>query len=119
LGDAVGSRQLDTENICNLIRYFQKQNQKYRVIIHSDEDINNLQFDNTIIYNKSVDVINVFSDFIHADILVINYSAISIAAHLLGDPSQVVICPDKAGVTFKHRILKKCITCSEILSTST
>jgi hypothetical protein len=118
LGDAVGSRILDTENICNVIRHFQKQNQKYRVIIHSDEDVNYLQFDNTVIYNKSMDVINVFSDFIHADIFLMNYSSISIAAHLLADPSQVVICPDKAGVTFKHRILEKCITCSTILSTA-
>jgi len=118
LGDAVGSRQLDTENIFNVIRHFQKQNKKYRVIIHSDEDVSYLQFDNTIIYNKSTDVINVFSDFIHADIFVMNYSSISIAAHLLGDPKQVVICPDKAGVTFKQRIFGKCITCSEILSTA-
>ena len=118
LGDAVGSRPLDTENICNVIRHFQKQNKKYRVIIHSDEDVSYLQFDNTIIYNKSTDVINVFGDFIYADIFVMNYSSISIAAHLLGDPKQVVICPDKAGVTFKHRILEKCIICSEILSTA-
>lgn len=116
LGDAVGSRVLDTENIYNVIRYYQEQNKKYRVIIHSDENVDHLQLENTIIYNKSIDVINVFSDFVHADILVINYSGLSIAAHLLGDPNQIVICPDNAGVTFKDRILKKCITCSELLS---
>lgn len=119
LGDAVGSRPLDTENICDVIRHFQKQNKKYRVIIHSDEDVNYLQFDNTIIYNKSIDVINVLSDFINADILVMNLSSLSIAAHLLGEPNQIVICPDKYGTTnFKHRILEKCISCSEILSTA-
>lgn len=117
LGDAVGTRPLDTQNICNVIRFYQKQNKKYRVIIHSDEDVNYLQFDNTIIYNKSTDVINVFSDFIHADILVMNMSSLSIAAHLLGEPNQIVICPDEHGTTnFKHRILEKCITCSAILS---
>lgn len=116
LGDAVGTRVLDTEQLYNVIRHFQKQNTKYRVIIHSDENMDHLQFDNTVIYNKTMDVINVFSDFINADILIMNYSGLSIAAHLLGDTNQTVICPDNAGVTFKYRILEKCITCSKILS---
>ena len=118
LGDAVGSRILDTNNLCNVIRHFQKQSDKYRVIIHSDEQLNNLQSENTIIYDKSIDVINVLSDFINSDILIINYSSLSIAAHFLGDPSQTVICPDRAGVTFKHRILEKCIPCSKFLSST-
>ena len=44
-----------------------------------------------------------------------NYSSLSIAAHLLADSKQVVICPKNAGPTFKHRILKKCITTHDLL----
>jgi len=115
LGDAVGTRQQDTDNLCNVIRQFQKQPDKYRVIIHSDENVSYLHAENTIIYDKSTDVINVLSDFINADVLIINYSSLSIAAHFLGNSSQTVICPDKAGVTFKHRILDTCIPCSVFL----
>jgi hypothetical protein len=118
LGDAVGTRQLDTDNLYNVIRYFQKQPDKYRVIIHSDESNLNIKSKNTIIYDKSMQVINVLSDFINSDILIINYSGLSIAAHFLGDPLQSVICPDKAGVTFKNRILEKCIPCSKFLSST-
>jgi hypothetical protein len=116
LGDAVGTRQLDTDNLCNVIRHFQKEPNKYRVIIHSDEKLNHLDCENTVIYNKSTDLINVLSDFINSDILIINYSSLSIAAHFLGNPSQTVICPDRAGVTFKYRVLDTCIPCSKFLA---
>jgi hypothetical protein len=44
-----------------------------------------------------------------------NYSSLSIAAHLLADNKQNVICPTNAGPTFKHRCLNKCITTQELL----
>jgi hypothetical protein len=109
LGDAIGQRILDNEHLFKVIKEFQKYN-KYRVIIHTDGDVNHLQSDNTIIYNSKTDVLQVLSDFIYADILVINYSSLSIAAHLLANNKQNVICPTVAGPTFKHRILNKCIT---------
>jgi len=111
LGDAVGTRILDNVNICKIVRKFQ-ENIKYRVTIHSNGNIESLASNNTILKGETVDVLNVLSDFINADILLINYSALSISAHLLADPKQIVICPDKAGITFQHRILKKCIKCS-------
>jgi len=46
----------------------------------------------------------------------INYSSLSIAAHLLADKNQQVICPNKAGNTFSDRILEKCVTCNDFLS---
>ena len=61
-----------------------------------------------------MDVLDILSNMIHADILVISYSGLSIAAHLLGEESQIVYVPDKAGVTFKHRILSKCKKISTI-----
>ena len=116
LGDAIGTRILDYDNICNAVKYFQKYD-KYRIIIHSDGDVNHspcfphLASDNTIIYGSTVDVLQVLSDFIFADILIINYSSLSIAAHLLADKQQIVICPSKAVDSYKHRILPKCINC--------
>ena len=115
LGDAIGQRILDNENLFKVIKEFQKYN-KYRVIIHSDGDVKKLECENTIIYNSKTDVLQVLSDFIYSDILIINYSSLSIAAHLLGDNNQNVICPTNAGPTFKHRILNKCITTDELLN---
>jgi hypothetical protein len=114
LGDAIGQRILDNDNLFKVIKEFQKYN-KYRIIIHTDGNVKHLQSDNTIIYDLATDVLQVLSDFIYADILVMNYSSLSIAAHLLADKKQNVICPTNAGPTFKHRILKKCITAAEIL----
>jgi hypothetical protein len=115
LGDAVGQRILDNENLFKVIKEFQKYN-KYRIIIHTDGDVNNLQCDNTTIYDSKTDVLQVLSDFIYADILIMNFSSLSIVAHLLGDNKQNVICPTNAGPTFKHRCLNKCITVDEILN---
>jgi hypothetical protein len=115
LGDAVGQRILDNNNLFNVIKEFQKYN-KYRIIIHTDGDVNHLECENTIIYNLDTDVLQVLSDFIHADILIMNYSSLSIAAHLLADNNQNVICPTNAGPTFKHRILNKCITTTKLLN---
>ena len=115
LGDAVGQRILDNANLFKVIKEFQKYN-KYRVIIHTDGDVNHLQCNNnTIIYTSKTDVLQVLSDFIYADILIMNYSSLSIAAHLLADNKQNVICPTNAGPTFKHRCLNKCITVEELL----
>jgi hypothetical protein len=115
LGDAVGQRILDNANLFKVIKEFQKYN-KYRVIIHSDGDVSHLQYNNTIIYNGKTDVLQVLSDFIYADILIMNYSSLSIAAHLLADNKQNVICPTNAGPTFKYRCLNKCITTHELLN---
>ena len=116
MGDAVGTRILDNNNLINLIKHFQKYNNKYRIIIHSDGNVDMLHNDNTYIKDSNTDVLQILSDFIHCDILIMNYSSLSIASHLLGDDKQVVICPDRAGPTFYHRILEKCIKCSDFNS---
>ena len=116
LGDAIiTGRVLDTDNIFKIIKEFQKYD-KYRIIIHTDGDVSELENNNTIIYDKNTEVLQVFSDFIYADILIMNYSSLSIAAHILGDVKQNVICPSNAGPTFKHRILKKCVPINKLLS---
>jgi len=117
LGDAVNQRVLDTGSIFNCIKQFQN-NINNTITIHSNGNIDVLKSDNTNIYDKHVDVLQVFSDFIHADTLIINYSSLSIAAHLLADSNQLVICPNIAGPTFFQRILPKCIKISEYNTTN-
>ena len=114
LGDAIGQRILDNDKLCKVIKYYQND-LNYQIIIHTDGDMSSMKSNNTIIYDSKVDILQVFSDFIHADILIINYSSLSIAAHLLGDENQKVICPTNAGNTFKYRILDKCVTCDKFL----
>ena len=114
LGDAVGQRVLDNNNLFNIIKEFQKYN-KYNIIIHTDGDVKHLERDNTIIYDAQTDVLQVLSDFIYADIIIINFTSLSIAAHLLADNTQNVICPTNAGIVFKDRILNKCITTAEFI----
>jgi hypothetical protein len=115
LGDAQGTRTLDTESLFKVVKYYQSMNNEYRIIIHSDGDVSSLAHENTIIYDKNTDVMQVLSDFIYTDILIMNYSSLSIAAHYLADNNQKVICPNVAGPTFNHRILSKCITCDKFL----
>jgi len=119
LGDAVGHRNLDTNNLIKVIKYYQSKNNEYRVIIHTDGDVGYLANKNTIIHGRNTDVLQVLSDFARADILVMNYSSLSIAAHLLGKNNQIVICPSNAGPTFKHRILPNCIYCDDFLKNHT
>jgi hypothetical protein len=107
LGDAVGSRILDNDNIYRFIKPFQLDT-RYHVIIHSDNNVDFLKSDNTTIHDTNTDVLQILSDFIYADILVINCSSLSIAAHLLADDKQEVFCPSVAPSTFYERILSKC-----------
>jgi len=111
LGDAVGQRLLNNDEIINLIKDFQKNSENF-ITIHSDGDIKFLESSNTKICDKNTDVLQILSDFVNADILVINYSSLSIAGHLLADNNQTVICPNIAGPTFYYRILNKCIKIS-------
>lgn len=115
LGDAVGQRPLDNENIYKVIHYFQQYKDIYRITIHSDGDISHLKNENTILMDKTSDVLQILSDFVNADILIINYSSLSISGHLLADDKQMVICPEKAGATFFYRILDKCIKTTDFL----
>lgn len=111
LGDAVGTRILDNNSLFDAIRAFQKMPNTF-ITIHSDGDVDHLltgEDENTAICNAKTDVLQILSDFIHADVLIMTYSSLSIAAHLLANPDQLVICPNTAGPTFFHRILKKCI----------
>jgi len=114
LNDAVNTRVLDTDMLIRVVRYFQEQ-ANVQITIHSDGDVASLSSSNTIIQPRETDVLQVMSDFIHADILIMNYSGLSIAAHLLGREDQKVICPSRAGNTFFHRILPKCVRCDHFL----
>lgn len=108
LKDALGRRISDNENLCDIVKYFQKDN-KYCVTIYSDDDIEFLKSENTIIGVSKTNILQILSDFVHADIFVMNYSSLSIVSHLLGKATQKVICPNKASITFYSRLLNKCI----------
>lgn len=105
LGDAVGTRNLDNTNIFNFIKKMQPDN---KILIHSDGDVSFLKSENTTICDKNTDVLQILSDFVHADVLLINYSSLSMAAHLLASETQEVFCPNFADHLFFKRILSKC-----------
>ena len=107
LGDAVGTRILDNEKIFIFIKQLQSDT-KNHVTVHSDGDVDFLKTENTTLFDRNTNVLQILSDFIYADVLVINYSALSVSAHLLADDKQKVFCPSVAGPTFYKRILSKC-----------
>lgn len=104
MGDAIGTRILDNNSIFEFIKQYDS---RYNIIIHTNGEIESIS-DNITIYDKNTDVLQILSDFIYADIFVMNYSSLSIAAHLLADDRQEVYCPKVAGPTFFERILPKC-----------
>jgi len=118
LTDALGRKIPDNESLCGIVKYFQKDNNKNRVIIYSNENTDYLKTENTIIYNPNIDILQALSDFIHADILVTNYSSLSISAHLLAKETQKVICPNKASLVFYSRLLNKCIKAKDFIQNS-
>jgi len=115
LGDAVGNRALDTEKLGKVIQEFQSYS-KYSVTIHTNGDASHLQSDNTIIHGSTTNVLQVLSDFIHADVLIINHSSLSIAAHLLAKDTQFVVAPNHIHTLCPHRILPKCVTTDEFFT---
>jgi len=108
LSDALGRRISDNENLCDIVKYFQKYN-KYHVVIYSDDNIEHLKSENTLLSDTKTNILQTLSDFVHADIFLMNYSSLSIASHLLGKPTQKVFCPNKASIRFHSRILNKSI----------
>lgn len=119
LTDAIGRKISDNENLCDVVKYFQKDNNTNRVIIYSNDNIEHLKSENTILCNPNLDILQTLSDFIHADILVTNYSSLSISAHLLAKETQKVIYPNKASILFHSRLLNKCIKANDFIQNST
>jgi ethanolamine utilization protein EutA (predicted chaperonin) len=93
----------------SIFEFIKQFDSNYNIIVHTNGDISSNEFSKNItIYDKNTNVLQILSDFIHADILIINYSSLSIAAHLLAEDTQEVYCPQVAGPTFFQRILPKC-----------
>ena len=118
LTDAIGRRIPDNESLCDIVKYFQK-NITNRVIIYSNENIEHLKSENTILRSQNIDILQTLSDLIHADILVTNYSSLSVSAHLLAKETQKVICPNKASMVFHSRLLNRCIKANDFIQNST
>ena len=99
--------------VFGILEFIKQFDSSHNIIIHTNGEINDfnnfLNFHKNItLCDKNTDVLQILSDFIHADILIMNYSSLSIAAHLLADDTQEVYCPKVAGPTFFDRILPKC-----------
>ena len=116
LGDAVTTKRKLDKNIIKTIDILKLKHPNSFIHVFSDEPekINYTKDEKIILYDKNIDVLMIFSCFIHSDILVISYSSLSIASHLLGKNSQIVYIPDIAGPTFQYRVLRKCIKISSL-----
>jgi hypothetical protein len=96
--------KVHNEPTFQLIKLFQKYNQ-YRIILYTTMEIDLTE--HTILHDPSNEL-QMLSDFIHADILIMNYLPLTIAAHLLAGSKQHVLCPYKDDL-YSHRLLKKCV----------
>jgi hypothetical protein len=94
-GDAVAQgRTRESDELFGIVKKFQELNQDWFVTIHTDGNMNELSGlkssgrngNRTFIYYGNFHVLQVLSDFVYADVLVISESALSIAATWLGDP---------------------------------
>ena len=90
------------------VQTFQKYNQ-YRIILYTKEKF--VHPPNTIVYEETS--LQTFSDCIHADILLMSFSSLSIAAHLLGEEKQHVVYTTDKNI-YRHRLLNKCIHIKDI-----
>jgi len=104
LGDA-RSRQRELELQYKVISYYQKKYINSKIIIHTNGD--NIPFEeneNTKIYDTTVHVLQVLSDFIHANTLIIAESSLSIVATWLCDDKTEIIAPSYDRCNLKGRI---------------
>jgi hypothetical protein len=102
-----------------VIEHFQAKEDTHRVILHIDETATFDDTRNTIIQMvDTTDTLYKMNDLIHADILLLDASSLSIVAHILADPKQTVIFPDSVKSELSQRLLPKCISCSEFLRTA-
>jgi hypothetical protein len=102
-----------------VIQYFQAKEDTHRVILHIDETATFVETRNTIIQMVDMtDTLYKMNDLIHADILLLDSSSLSIAAHILADPKQTVICADSVKNELSQRLLPKCISCSVFLQSA-
>lgn len=103
LGDAV-SRQKELQIQYKVISYYQENFPDYKIIIHTNGNVPFEETNNIIIKNKNTHVLQVLSDFIHADILIIAESSLSIAATWLCDEKTEIIGPSYNSYNLKNRI---------------
>jgi hypothetical protein len=108
MGDDINAK------IGEAVRIFQNDN-NFRILIYSDGNVESFANENTTLHDTNTDILQTLSDFIYADILIINYSSLSIASHLLESDTQIVLCPFIVNESLKSRILEKCITCDDFL----
>lgn len=91
------------EPLKEVIQTFEKYNH-YRIIVYTKDSVE--CHPNTIIYEDTS--LQALSDCIHADILLMSYTSLTIAAHLLADEKQHVLYTTDI-TPYRHRVLKKCI----------
>ena len=104
-GDAVTQgRTHESDKLLTIVEKFQGLDNDWFITIHTNGDVKELndlrrrKTGSTFIYDGNVHALQVLSDFIYADVLVISESALSIAATWLGDPvTSQVIGPSPGG----------------------
>lgn len=81
-------------NLSDLVKIFRKKYPEHNLYIHSDENIDFLKGEKISIFTKETDILNVLSDFIHAEIFVANNSSLSEVSCFLGDKKTIIVNDD-------------------------
>lgn len=97
--------QKELDILYDLIRYFQI-NKDNNIIVHTNGDIPIDESKNLKIFDKKTHVLQVLSDFIYAQTLVLSFSALGIAASWLTDESTTIIAPSHLKDTTRFRYSK-------------
>ena len=100
------------ESTFQVIQKLQKCNQ-YRILLYTTLDVDMLSNERTLIQDTTNEL-QMLSDSIHADIIIMTYTSLMISAHLLGSSTQHVICPYPDSM-FSHRLLSKCVYAKDVL----
>jgi len=100
------------EATLQLLQKLQQCNQ-YNILLYTDLKVDMLSQERLHVQNTSNEL-QMLSNSIHADIIIMTYTSLMIVAHILGDSSQQVICPYTDN-SFSHRLLNKCVYIKNVL----
>jgi len=85
-----------------------------KVIVHTDGDTKKYEAMNVEVFDSNTNVLQVFSDFVHSDTLILTESSLSIAASHLG-PTEVIAVKARKFHVFMKRLPSWAVTLSEYL----
>ena len=104
LGDAV-RRQRELPILFACVKKLRDAHPDHQFTVHTNGDVEEqLSHDRTTIHDKGVHVLQVLSDFVHADILVISDSSLSIAASWVVSDTCQIVAPSYKAANLQARI---------------